>query len=62
MKACRRAATTVRLSIPGSKETSELWEEIDAGDMPQVGGRLPQSDIDIIGAWIDSLTDSNYCD
>jgi hypothetical protein len=49
---------------PGSKETSHLWEAIDAGDMPQVGGRLPQSDIDDIGAWIDSLNplDPDFCD
>jgi len=48
--------------IPGDSANSKLWEEIDEGEMPQVGGRLPQSDIDIIGNWIDSLTDSNYCD
>lgn len=49
---------------PGSKETSELWQEIDAGTMPPVGGRLPQADIDNIGAWIDSLNpaDPDFCD
>jgi len=49
---------------PGSKETSVLWQEIDSGDMPPVGGRLPQSVIDGIGAWIDSLNpaDPDYCD
>jgi len=49
---------------PGSKETSHLWERIDAGTMPPQGGRLPQSDIDGIGAWIDSLdpSDPDYCD
>jgi cytochrome c553 len=49
---------------PGNKETSHLWEEIDEGEMPQVGGRLPQSDIDSIGAWIDGLNplDTDFCD
>ena len=49
---------------PGSKETSTLWQRIDAGTMPPQGGRLSQSDIDGIGAWIDSLDpdDPDYCD
>ncbi len=49
---------------PGSKETSHLWQEIDSGGMPLVGGRLPQAEIDNIGAWIDSLdpADPNFCD
>jgi len=49
---------------PGSKETSVLWQRIDAGTMPPQGGRLPQVDIDGIGAWIDSLdpNDPDYCD
>ncbi len=49
---------------PGSKETSPLWLRIDAGTMPPVGGRLPQADIDNIGAWIDGLNpaDPDFCD
>ena len=49
---------------PGSKETSVLWQRIDNGTMPPIGGRLPQADIDGIGAWIDSLdpSDPDYCD
>jgi mono/diheme cytochrome c family protein len=49
---------------PGSKETSVLWQRIDAGTMPPIGGRLPQSAIDGIGAWIDSLNplDLDFCD
>lgn len=49
---------------PGSKETSLLWQRIDAGTMPPQGGRLPQSQIDGIGAWIDGLNplDSDFCD
>jgi mono/diheme cytochrome c family protein len=49
---------------PGSKETSTLWQRIDAGTMPPVGGRLSQSAIDGIGAWIDSLNpaDPDFCD
>ncbi len=49
---------------PGSKVTSKLWEEIDEGEMPPVGGRIPQSDIDKVGQWIDSLDplDPDYCD
>jgi PKD repeat protein len=49
---------------PGSKEDSILWQRIDAGTMPPIGGRLPQLDIDGIGAWIDSLdsSDPDFCD
>lgn len=49
---------------PGSKETSVLWQRIDAGTMPPQGGRLPQSTIDGIGAWIDGLDplDPDFCD
>jgi len=48
----------------GSKETSVLWQRIDAGTMPPQGGRLSQSAIDGIGAWIDSLNplDPDFCD
>jgi hypothetical protein len=49
---------------PGSKELSRLWDRIDEGSMPPTGGRIPQTDIDRIGQWIDSLNpaDPNYCD
>ena len=49
---------------PGTKETSVLWQRIDAGTMPPIGGQIPQSDIDGIGAWIDSLNplDPDFCD
>ena len=32
--------------------------------MPPIGGLLPQSERDAVGAWIDSLDplDANYCD
>ncbi len=51
---------------PGVKETSSLWQRINdvAQPMPPIGGLLPQSERDAIGAWIDSLDplDANYCD
>jgi hypothetical protein len=51
---------------PGVKETSILWQRINdaARPMPPIGGLLPQSERDAIGAWIDSLDplDPNYCD
>lgn len=51
---------------PGTKETSRLWLRINdsASPMPPIGGLLPQSERDAVGAWIDSLDplDANYCD
>ncbi len=51
---------------PGTKETSRLWQRINStsSPMPPIGGLLPQSERDAVGAWIDSLDplDANYCD
>ncbi len=51
---------------PGTKETSRLWQRINstASPMPPIGGLVPQSERDAVGAWIDSLDplDPDYCD
>jgi PKD repeat protein len=51
---------------PGTKETSRLWLRLNSttSPMPPIGGLLPQSERDAVGAWIDSLDplDANYCD